>query len=341
MADTRSGATSTSRDALPHQLALGGPSRRRGLTNSLTISPADRESANPLRPPAPLYMSSMFVPSAYLRSASLTGQHRFSRAALWGTAAARPRYTEKRAVRVVASWHEAAHAVVGVRLGMTLHSVDIRLLPRRDDHGNVSVSCGYTSYVVSDLTARLGEPAARRARAIFAAAGIVAERAHGDGDPTACTDDVDGVMRHGTAAGVLPVEMATFLADAVTEASRLLMVDGGAAWLRVRTALLRQRSLSPARVVARWAVTFYSAVARASHHFDSLRQWRPTCVRSTGTPGKNCHLSPVVDVAAAPASWSYSVAAVSRLWNFRRSYTEAVPSASTMACRCAHTATPF
>lgn len=156
----------------------------------------------------------------------------------------------KRDMFAVSSWHEAAHAVVGVRLGMTLVSVDIKPRKLQGAYGRIAMSCGYTSYELSTLIEQLGRTEAHRACAVFAAAGIVAEREHGDGDRHATADDVEGVVRHGTAAGITAADRAVFLADAINQAAHLLSLDGGTAWLRVRSALRLQRSLSPARVEA-------------------------------------------------------------------------------------------
>jgi hypothetical protein len=156
----------------------------------------------------------------------------------------------KRDMFAVSSWHEAAHAVVGVRLGMTLVSIDIKPRKLQGAYGKVAISCGYTSYELSTLIEQLGRTEAHRACAVFAAAGIVAEREHGDGDRHATADDVEGVVRHGTAAGISTADQAVFLAASVNQAAHLLSLDGGTAWLRVRSALRLQRSLSPARVEA-------------------------------------------------------------------------------------------
>jgi len=75
------------------------------------------------------------------------------------------------------AWHEAAHAVVGVRLGLTLHSIDIRVRVLHDHEGNAAVSSGFTSYRADDLAERFGVVGAHRACAVFAAAGIAAEEA--------------------------------------------------------------------------------------------------------------------------------------------------------------------
>ena len=40
------------------------------------------------------------------------------------------------------AWHEAGHAVVGARLGMTLHKVEIRVRIMTDSYGEVSISTG-------------------------------------------------------------------------------------------------------------------------------------------------------------------------------------------------------
>ena len=156
----------------------------------------------------------------------------------------------KRDMFAVSSWHEAAHAVVGVRLGMALVSIDIKPRKLEGAYSRIAISCGYTSYELSTLIAQLGRTEAHRACAVFAAAGIVAEREHGDGDRHAVADDVEGVVRHGTAAGIDAADRAVFLANAINQAAHLLSLDGGTAWLRVRSALRLQRSLSPARVEA-------------------------------------------------------------------------------------------
>jgi hypothetical protein len=166
------------------------------------------------------------------------------------TMAAMPGRPSKRDLVAVSSWHEAAHAVVGVRLGMRLMSIHVRPRKLVSPSGTTMLSSGFTSYELSTLITQLGRVEAHRACAVFAAAGLVAEREHGDGNRAATADDVDGIVRHGKAAGVQASDHAAFLAESVNAAAHLLLCDDGAAWLRVRSALRQQRSLSRARVEA-------------------------------------------------------------------------------------------
>ncbi len=153
------------------------------------------------------------------------------------------------------AWHEAAHAVVGVRLGLTLQSIDIRVRVVHDHEGNAAVSSGYTSYRADDLAERFGVVGAHRACAIFAAAGIAAEEDRLTGDLAAASDDFNGIVRFAKLIGIPTHDrsdpiLKSFVSDVTDVARRLLSVDKGVAWTHVRTALVAQKTLTPEKVVA-------------------------------------------------------------------------------------------
>lgn len=182
-------------------------------------------------------------------AAALGGAHSgLSGRELWAAA----RTLEKKSMAASAS-HEAAHAVVGVRLGFTLNTVDIRVRAEQDASGRTFVSSGYTSFFLAGLSERLGVQGALRARAVFAAAGIVAERALGSVDPTVVTDDVNGIRKCAQALGMVdrpddPTFVA-FFADILNEATEHLYADGGKAWARVRVELKKRYELAPKKVI--------------------------------------------------------------------------------------------
>ena len=107
--------------------------------------------------------------------------------------------------------------------------------------------------MVDGLADQFGAEGANRARAVFAAAGIAAERARGSEGTTEIQDDIDGIRRYAGALGIdarhSNRELAVFFAAVVNEAADLLLQDGGKAWTRVRTALTQRLELSPEKVL--------------------------------------------------------------------------------------------
>jgi hypothetical protein len=182
----------------------------------------------------------------------IDGRHRAARSRAGERDLFKAAGIDKRAMWDLSSWHEAAHAVVGVRLGMTLHSIDIGLQFVRGKGGEIALSSGYTSYLVNPLTERLGAVAAFRARAVFAAAGMVAEEERKTVDLVAIRDDFEGIRRYASALGY-PSDRSnpifnSFYAASHKRAHTLLLIDGGAAWERTQKALRRHQTLTPAMV---------------------------------------------------------------------------------------------
>jgi hypothetical protein len=152
--------------------------------------------------------------------------------------------------------HEAAHAVVAVRLGLPLGSTDI--IERQQvlgAGGDTINSQGYTTLregTVRPWLEALPDAEARRNLEAFAAqgaAGIVAERDLGSTDDHPVIQEdltaVIGVARWlglGSDRSELPVRR--FIAQATTRAEEALREDDGAAWERVAEALAERRSLS-------------------------------------------------------------------------------------------------
>lgn len=153
--------------------------------------------------------------------------------------------------------HEAAHAVVSVRLGLPLESTDI--IEREEAVGaagkTIGVSQGFTTLregTVRPWLEALPDEGARRNLEAFGAqgaAGIVAERYLGSADDhPAIQEDltavviVAGWLGLGKDAAEPPVRR--FVAQATARAEEVLMQDGGAAWDRVTEALIERRALS-------------------------------------------------------------------------------------------------
>jgi hypothetical protein len=163
--------------------------------------------------------------------------------------------------------HEAAHAVVSVRLGLPLAYTTIRpgtdaiISPhaqRTMPSGVKLVSVGYTTLdpgTVERWQAALPDPEARanvQAVAVKTAAGMVTEAESG-ADVFDAADRGDFVELLQAAAVLLrtpfqendpPPAVRAWCAARLTDAETLLHVDGGAAWERVTVALLREKHLS-------------------------------------------------------------------------------------------------
>jgi hypothetical protein len=176
---------------------------------------------------------------------------------------------EKRRKEV--AFHEAAHAVVGVRLGLPLASVDIRArgaeqldayvheatLPGRPvtsaEGGAVLVPGAVEQWneTITDLDTR-----DRFVRlAAMAAGGVVAEMEMGKGvnDPAHRADIVSIVhiaatLGIGRATVEKPVE--NFINAAFKRAAEVLNEDGGRGWRAVAAALLKSETLSADEVGA-------------------------------------------------------------------------------------------
>jgi len=165
--------------------------------------------------------------------------------------------------------HEAAHAVVCVRLGLPLAYTTIRpgagadatINPdaqRTMPPGVTLVSAGYTTLepgTVEQWQAALPDPAAQariQAVAVKTAAGMVTEAERG-AHVLDASDRGDFVDLLQVAAVVLripfksndpPPAVRAWCAARLTEAETLLHADGGAAWDRVTAALLERKRLS-------------------------------------------------------------------------------------------------
>ena len=165
--------------------------------------------------------------------------------------------------------HEAAHAVVCVRLGLPLAYTTIRpgagadatINPdaqRTMPPGVTLVSCGYTTLepgTVEQWQAALPDPEAQariQAVAVKTAAGMVTEAERG-AHVLDASDRGDFVDLLQVAAVLLripfksndpPPAVRAWCAARLTEAETLLHADGGAAWDRVTAALLQRQHLS-------------------------------------------------------------------------------------------------
>lgn len=173
-----------------------------------------------------------------------------------------PKLTTSKARRATA-FHEAAHAVVSVRLGLPLASTDIRQRVVGSDsmpslrEGQVGISSGYTTLVEGSSQAwleALPDPDARdklERLAVQAAAGVVAEIWLGGqpGDP-ACRDDLQQVVQIGGMLGMgdsnLDPAMQEWMSNCVSRASDVLLTESEEddAVHRVADALLEREYLT-------------------------------------------------------------------------------------------------
>jgi hypothetical protein len=157
--------------------------------------------------------------------------------------------------------HEAAHAVVSVRLGLPLASTDILKRGRINHPGGVPTgyqaleSAGYTTLEPGSADRwvdELPDPAARaslEALAAQAAAGIVAELSRGAKlDDPAHYDDrygvvaIAGVLGLGTSSVEQPVR--DFIVASIERAKDVLLQDDCRAWNTVANALLERKTLT-------------------------------------------------------------------------------------------------
>lgn len=153
--------------------------------------------------------------------------------------------------------HEAAHAVVSVRLGLPLESTDIlrRIEPYPGRQGLEVLSTGYTTLPEGTAEAwagQLPDPEARRnleSLAVQCAAGVVAEMAGGGkSNDIAHRTDLESMIQ---IAGNLGIGMSTdqravkdWMQDCVGRAAGALFADNGVAWDRVTDALLGRGHLT-------------------------------------------------------------------------------------------------
>lgn len=164
--------------------------------------------------------------------------------------------------KALSAKHEAAHAVVSVRVGLPLASTDIR--QRRQVEGNGSTlvnSAGFTTLepgTTSRWRDALPDQEAITSLTLFgtqAAAGIVADINAGLrlGD-VSHLDDVQQLVQ---IAGILGIgesnedpAVCEWMAARVKDAGAALISDDGAAWDRVRVALARKRCLTGDEVLS-------------------------------------------------------------------------------------------
>jgi hypothetical protein len=159
--------------------------------------------------------------------------------------------------------HEAAHAVVSVRMELPLEATSI---VRAEAHATLSAikgvvlkSVGYTNLVsgtVKSWEAALPDPIARQSFEKFAvqgAAGIYAEMSRGSHmfSPEH-RDDLEMLVKIASRLGVGnstdEEAVRNFVDTAVSNAEAVLTQDTGVAWERVTTSLLRKKRLTAQEV---------------------------------------------------------------------------------------------
>lgn len=189
--------------------------------------------------------------------------------------------------------HEAAHAVVSVRLGLPLESTSIRRelitassgrpssVPLRP--GEAFVSAGYTTLVngtTEQWVRALPDATARESLKNFGAqagAGIVAEMRRG-----AVLSDVshrDDVQQLVQIAGILGIgtstaepEVRQWIAERIAVAEAVLQDDGGASWDRVAATLARKQILSGDQVRALVYESLRQQPKKAAHASEELEK---------------------------------------------------------------------
>ena len=154
--------------------------------------------------------------------------------------------------------HEAAHAVVAIRLGLPLDSTSAL---REDESPDVSEiqsrgremvgTVGHTRFppeAVSQWVRALPNPSAvdmLERMATMAAAGIETERIRGTTSDVPNSGDVEQILAIAAHLGRSPEEFKTACAS---RAFAVLRQDKGAAWHRVTEALHRERRLTAEQV---------------------------------------------------------------------------------------------
>lgn len=159
---------------------------------------------------------------------------------------------------VMQAHHEAAHAVVSVRLGLPLASTDIRRRAYRLQSGGMVLSGGYTTLVdgtVDSWYDALSDPEKRNwaqdqfhLLAVQCAAGVVAEKSRGvEPNNEAHRLDVSEMLKIASVLGIgeskedPPVQK--WFTSQLERAQDVLWRDDAAAWKRVSTELHRRRTL--------------------------------------------------------------------------------------------------
>lgn len=177
-------------------------------------------------------------------------------------------------LRDSAASHEAAHAVVAVRLGFTLKQLDIQQRLMQSPNGASCLSNGYTEIDVSSLVG-LDDTEVLLRRMLYAAAPALHELNKGNDVAEACAGDIAG-FREYLACLDLPMSLAPDLFSwATMAADSILQHDGGKAWDAVTAALRRQRFLRPSQVVG---------LIRDS----DARRARGTMITEPGKPRSRC-----------------------------------------------------
>jgi len=153
-------------------------------------------------------------------------------------------------IRSMAADHEAAHAVVGIRLEMKLVKIDIAQRRVTLSTDQQALLHGVTRYDVADLEVVEGLTEVLLRRILFAAAPIIVEKQRDADVPDVCRNDIAGVMRWSAPLGLTFSQTADVLAWAANTAYEILTADGGHAWRSVAAELRKHRFLSPAKVVS-------------------------------------------------------------------------------------------
>ena len=154
------------------------------------------------------------------------------------------------AMRFSVAMHEAAHAVVGVRLGLKLISVNIRGSYSHDCNSHPICIAGSVALEQEQCEELMKTPSGIHLLGVVAAAGIMAQSLMND-DPAGASADVAFIQRivQDSMGGARDDELTLGLTVSFMQAAdAILNRDRRQAWYQVAAALLIAGSLSHADV---------------------------------------------------------------------------------------------
>ena len=151
-------------------------------------------------------------------------------------------------LRDSAAYHEAAHAVVAVRVGFTLTQLNIKQRRMQAPNGAPALSNGYPEINVSSLVG-VDDTEVLLRRMLYAAAPVLLELSKGSDVADACAGDVASLREYLSCLELPEPQAEALFHWAAIAALSILMQDDGAALNAVTEALRHLRFLRPSQVV--------------------------------------------------------------------------------------------
>jgi hypothetical protein len=152
-------------------------------------------------------------------------------------------------LRDSAAYHEAAHAVVAVRVGFSLTQLHIQQRRIQGQNGASALSNGYTEIDVSSLVG-VDDIEVLLRRMLYAAAPVLLELSRGSDVAEACASDVASLHEYLACLDLPEAQAEALFRWATIAAASILMQDDGAALNAVTAALRQRRFLRPSQVVS-------------------------------------------------------------------------------------------